>query len=501
MEGRQLVSKFLSYLKSKDPSSKPNSRTTHKFIRTNVFYFTALLSTVFILVFHGPLHNNVFSVNSTIGLPIIRDPNLQVEEIGRGLPASPTSIDFLDNNNILVTLKGHGFMSVNSSGVIKQQTAASVFHISNGVLQPEPVLRIPVNISGERGLLGIAIKRDDIGNESAPEKNMGTSSFTSMNQSKITVFLYYTEKESDKPARNRIYAYQWNGTKLINPTLILDLPAENLPLQNHQGGKLLVGPDRYLYAVIGDVGRRGVLQNIKNSSGPSDTSVIFRINPENGLPAEDNPFISNNSSDPMNRYYAFGIRNSFGLAFDPVNGTLWDTENGDKTYDEINLVRPGLNSGWHSIMGPISRNNISEAQLVKNITNVPGSNYYDPVFSWQKAIGVTGLDFMRSSKLGDKYTNNLFVGDYNNGNLYYFKVNENRSGLQIDTSQPGLSDLVADNETELSDIIFGTGFGTITDVKSGPDGFLYVLDFYNDRLFRIGPSEWLRFAWAMAQMK
>ena len=227
------------------------------------------------------------------------------------------------------------------------------------------MLRIPVNITGERGLLGIAIKRDDIGNGSATVKNMGTSSFATTNKSKLTVFLYYTEKENDKPARNRIYAYQWNGTKLINPTLILDIPAENLSRnlagQNHQGGKLLIGPDRYLYAVIGDVGRGGVLQNIKNGSGPSDTSVIFRINPENGLPAEDNPFISNNSSDPMNRYYAFGIRNSFGMAFDPVSGTLWDTENGDKTYDEINLVRPGFNSGWYSIMGPISRSNITEA--------------------------------------------------------------------------------------------------------------------------------------------
>jgi aldose sugar dehydrogenase len=467
------------------------SRNNPKFLRSRGVVLTAFLFLVFILVlvFASTVLQYAYSTNKTNDLPHVKDPGLKVEEIGRGIPSSPTSMDFLDSNNILVTLKGDGFMPVNSSGILKNQTAASVFLISNDVLQPEPVLRIPVNITGERGLLGIAIKRDEIVNSSASPGNMETSMVSAANKSKITVFLYYTEKDEDQPARNRIYAYQWNGTKLINPTLILDIPAENLSLnlagQNHQGGKLLIGPDGYLYAVIGDVGRGGVLQNIKNSDGPSDTSVIFRINPENGLPAEDNPFTSNNKSDPMNRYYAYGIRNSFGMTFDPVTGTLWDTENGDKTYDEINLIRPGFNSGWYSIMGPISRSNITEAQLANNITVVPGSKYYDPIFSWRKSIGVTGLDFLNSSKLGDEYKNNLFVGDFNNGNLYYFKVNDNRSGLQFENRQTGMSDLVADNTTELSDIIFGTGFGTITDVKTGPDGSLYVLDFYKDRLFRI----------------
>ena len=113
----------MSYLKINDSNNILNSRATHKFIRNKIFCLTALLSIVLILVlvFHGPLQNNAYSVNSTIGLPVIRDPNLRVEEIGRGLPASPTSIDFLDSNNILVALKGHGFMPVNSSGVISDK--------------------------------------------------------------------------------------------------------------------------------------------------------------------------------------------------------------------------------------------------------------------------------------------------------------------------------------------------------------------------------------------
>ena len=154
-------------------------------------------------------------------------------------------------------------------------------------------------------------------------------------------------------------------------------------------------------------------------------------------------------------------------------------------YDEINLVKPGFNSGWVKVMGPISGSYVSKRPLF----NLTGSKYIDPAFSWKKTVGVTGIDFMKSSKLGGKYLNNIFVGDYNNGNLYYFKVNETRTGIKFDRNQTGLSDLVADNPKELSEITFGTGFGGITDVKSGPDGLLYVLDFKNDSVFRIRPSK------------
>ena len=80
----------------------------------------------------------------------------------------------------------------------------------------------------------------------------------------------------------------------------------------HNGGKLAIGPDCYLYAVIGDIQHTGQLQNINNGSGPDDTSGIFRVNPDNGLPAQNNPFLSNNKSDLMNKYYAYSITNASG---------------------------------------------------------------------------------------------------------------------------------------------------------------------------------------------
>ena len=320
------------------------------------------------------------------------------------------------------------------------------------------MLEVDVNSRSERGLLGIAIVNND------------------------TVFLYYTESSQDgDQLRNRVYKYQWNDEKrlLVNPTLILDLPA--FPGPNHDGGKLTIGPDNYLYVVIGDLNHMGKLQNVVNGPDPDDTGVIFRVNPEDGSPAPDNPFKNNNDGDlsSLNKYYAYGIRNSFGIAFDPVTNILWDTENGPTEYDEVNVVKPGFNSGWRQVMGPISKSGITEDELV----NFPNSKYADPVFSWLPSIGITDIEFLNSSKIGDKYMNNIFVGDIGDltdGYLYYFEVNEDRTGIKFDSntrssSPTGLTDLVADNEQEMSAISLGTDFGGITDIETGPDGFLYIL--------------------------
>ena len=116
----------------------------------------------------------------------------------------------------------------------------------------------------------------------------------------------------------------------------------------------------------------------------------------------------------------------------------------------------------------------------------PGSYYADPVFSWYHSIGVTDIEFLKSSKLGDKYKNNIFVGDINNGNLYYFQLNDTRTGLKFNSS--GLKDIVADNKNELSEITFVSGFKGITDIETGPDGYLYILNYFDGKMYRIVPS-------------
>ena len=402
--------------------------------------FLMILVVVPLIIFSSlTLDINYSAVAQQQEQPIINDPNLQAEIFVEGL-SFPTSMAFIDNNNILVLEKEDGTVRL----------------VSNGILQEQPVLKVDVNSDNERGLLGIAIMNKD------------------------TVFLYYTDSsssssssssEDNEPLKNRVYKYQWNEEEkiLVNPKLILDLPA--IPGPNHNGGKLAIGPDNYLYAVIGDLNHDGKLQNIVDGPKPDDTGVIFRVNPENGSSAPDNPFASTEN----NRYYAYGIRNSFGIDFDPVSGKLWDTENGPQYGDEINLVEPGFNSGWKQVMGPISKNNIIEDELV----NFPGSKYADPVFSWVPSTGITDIEFLNSSKLGEKYANNIFVGDIGaetDGYLYFFQVNDDRTGITFDSnSQIGLTDLIADNEEEMSAIAVGTAFGGITDIETGPDGFLYLL--------------------------
>jgi aldose sugar dehydrogenase len=377
-------------------------------------------------------------VQTIYAQPSVSDTGLNLESVIDGL-SSPTSMVFLDNNILVLEKEG------------------SVRLVSDGVLREEPVLQLPVNSENERGVLGVAFDKDS-----------------------NSVFLYYTEAD---PLRNRIYKYQWDGQSLVNPTLLLDLPGE--PGPNHDGGKIVIGPDGYLYAVIGDLNHDGQLQNFPDGPPPDDTSVILRVNLEDGSAAPDNP-LANSGDDALSKYYAYGIRNSFGMDFDPVTGNLWDTENGPASYDETNLVRPGFNSGWQTVMGPISLSGDTEEDLV----NFPGSHYADPLFSWAEPPAVTDIEFLDSSNLGDRYANNIFVGDINNGNLYFFGVNENRNAIQLDAAQQesGLSDLVVDNEEELSAITFGSGFGGITDIETGPDGFLYVLSYDDGIIYRISPT-------------
>jgi aldose sugar dehydrogenase len=352
---------------------------------------------------------------------------------------------FIGPGDILVLQKGDGL----------------VLRVINGVLQPGQVLDVAVDNASERGLLGIAV-----------HPNFPAIPF---------IYLYFTQSStsgdtsgSPDPLANRVYRYTWNGNVLVSPTLILDLPVT--PGPNHNGGTMTFGPDGKLYIVIGELNRNGQLQNNSGGPAPDNTGVIFRVNDDGSAPS-DNPFFSQGGN--LANYFAYGIRNSFGLAFDPITGELWDTENGPANYDEINLVQPGFNSGWNRIMGPAGR----DPQGTSDLVFFPGSHYADPKFSWLATVAPTSITFLDSTRLGVDYRNDVFVGDVNNGNLYHFPVNVTRDGFDLTT--PGLADLVADNSKELQEVILGRDFGGITDLKVGPDGLLYVLSFGLGKIFVI----------------
>lgn len=384
-----------------------------------------------------------FLVSSlALAAPAPRSPTLSITEVASGLSA-PTTMAFIGAEDILVLQKGDG----------------RVRRVISGVLQPGAVLDVAVDSASERGLLGIAVHPD-----------FSTNSF---------VYLYFTESStggdtSGSAAANRVYRYIWNGASLTSPRLLLDLPVT--PGPNHDGGIILFGPDEKLYVVIGDLNRNGRLQNFAGGAAPDDTSVILRINDDGSIPT-DNPFFAQGGN--LAKYFAYGIRNSFGMDFDPLTDQLWMTENGPGSYDEINLVKAGFNSGWETLMGPEARNSNSATDLVV----VTGSHYADPKFSWFDTVGPTAIVFLHSTVLGAQYENNLFVGDINNGHLYRFKPNGTRDGF--DLIGGGLADRVADNDNELDETIIATGFAGITDLKVGPDGRLYVVSFGDGKIYAI----------------
>jgi glucose/arabinose dehydrogenase len=217
---------------------------------------------------------------------------------------------------------------------------------------------------------------------------------------------------------------------------------------------------------------------------------------------------SKNTINSSRYYYAYGIRNSFGMAFDPITKNLWDTENGPDYGDEINLVEPGFNSGWQVVQGmaykaiahnrtsfdialsmdesskiPTTQSNESLSKSLVTFGNK--GKYSDPKFEWQNPVSPTALAFLGSDGLGKQYQDDMFVGDFNYGRIYHFKLNLSRNGLLL--AGP-IENGIAETNIELKDVIFATGFNGITDIKVSPDGYLYVLSYNDGSIYRIIPK-------------
>ena len=394
--------------------------------------------------------------------PTVKDDKLVVEKINGALDF-PTSMAFLGPNDILVT----------------EKTTGKVMRVLDGQMQDKPVLDVPVASTIERGLLGIAVSKQSDG--------------------KTYVFLSYTESgdgvdgsdftDQTDPLGNRLYRYEFVDGRLINPVLLLDVTAvPDNGRGEHNGGKILIGPDNNIYYVIGEVGgHRTQSQNIVDGPAPNGLGGILRIT-QDGSVVDDGSIFGKGL--PLNVYYAMGIRNSFGMDFDPLTGNLWDTENGPTAGDEINLVYPGFNSGWSLIQG-FSKNDFQGTGATSDdLVYFGNGSYAEPKFDWVTPIGITALKFLNSGKLGQEYQNNMFVGDINNGLLYRFVLNQARDNILINDTSLGniksLTDYEVNDPKENQPIVFGQGFGGITDIQVGPDGYLYVLS-YTGSLFRILP--------------
>ncbi|HEY7109085.1 MAG TPA: PQQ-dependent sugar dehydrogenase [Nitrososphaeraceae archaeon] len=394
--------------------------------------------------------------------PLIADPNLKLEKVyvGNSTPelnelTSFTQFVFLENNDILVLNKNDG----------------KVLRITNHTLMPEPVLDLNVTNQWESGLLGIAaLNKDD----------------------RTYVFLYYTESNAgdvsnsttSNPSYNKLYRYELINDKLLNPQLIFTSRTPNR--YSHIGGALQIGPDNNVYLTVGDMhgdqnaSTRTMAQNYNNGIKPDGRAGILRFT-INGDPVGDGLL---GPEYPLNLYYAYGIRNSFGLDFDPVSGKLWETEDGPSSGDEINLVEPGFNGGWNKMLGMRPYQNLTNSTESKGLVDFGGKGKYSaPEFVWKSRVAPTALKFMDSKQLGDKYLNDLFVASYNLGDIYDFDLNKNRTSLMSSNT----SNVTSANKIDIDNIRLAQNLGRITDIDVGPDGNLYVLSNYHSKptIFRI----------------
>jgi glucose/arabinose dehydrogenase len=470
----------------------------------------------------------------------ILDPNLQVAAVPLtgGTLAQPIGITFLGGtaNDYLVAEK--------ASGQVKR--------VTNGVIQPTPVLDLAVNSNSERGLLSLT-----------KHPNFASNGY---------LYIYWTESSTgaDNAAvanvpllGNRVDRYVWNGTGLTFDRPIIQLRSRQtdnvqVPGQptgttnnnengNHDGGVTAFGPDGKLYVFFGDQGRRGQMQNLPNGpflsapqvddtfGGPAPdnahlSGVVLRLNDDGTTPA-DNPFfaagaaIGGEVGANIQRLYSYGHRNGFGMAFDPVSGALWVTENADDAYSELNRVVPGMNGGWVQTAGPLSRHAdfkfIETTQFNSALQQVrfpptrlaytatlaqsrmfmlPGATYVEPDLSWRYEIGPAGAAFVSGNALGAAYDGTFWMGSSrafaqvggNGGSLYRMKLTANRLSVDV-SADPRLADRVADNlfraqkydGTESETLQIGRGFGTTTDIEQGPDGALYVVSITDQVIYRI----------------
>ena len=451
----------------KSSASKGNLET----ITTNAYLdriLTLSIVSFFYLVYLSQVHQTIFGENLNQTLPhtlklnvtrpLLVDPKLKIELVARDLDF-PTSITFLGTNDILFLEKNTG----------------NVYRIINGIVTG-PLIHIDVSFKDERGLLGVA----------ASEKKSENKTIN------ISVFLYYTQctkindqPKSDRYCGNYIYKYELDpkSNKLINPNLLLNVSA--LPGPSHNGGVLQMDKEKNLYVAIGDLQPTNYnqtnsfdtkAQNLLNGTFADGRGGILRLT-QDGKPIGNGIF---GNKYPLNLYYAYGIKNSFGMDFDPLTGHLWDTENGPQFGDEINLVKPGFNSGWEKVQGIWKLNSTRdkdglfiETDNDVELVNFDGKGKYSrPEFVWDNTVAPTALVFLNSDKLGQEYRNDILVGSVKDGTIYHFDLNKDRKSLSVDGD---LADLVVDKKDNVGKIIFAKNFGIITDLKVGPDGYLYVV--------------------------
>lgn len=232
--------------------------------------------------------------------------------------------------------------------------------------------------------------------------------------------------------RNRLVRMRWDGTRLGTPEpLLVEIPGNRV----HDGSRLAVGPDGYLYMTTGDAGDRGRAQELESLAGK-----ILRLTPE-GRPAPGNPFGT--------AVWSYGHRNPQGLDFHPVTGVLYSAEHGPSRSDEVNLIREGGNYGWPAVLGACDGGSADERAFCA------GHEVVEPLAEWTPTVGLSGLAVYVSDRIPE-WTGSLLVTSLTGRTLF-----------RLALSGDGAS--IVEREA-----LYRGEFGRLRDVLVGPDGRVYL---------------------------
>jgi aldose sugar dehydrogenase len=525
-------------------------------VRKGIWTRTGMLLIVLALLVSFTSNNRASAQTEPPATPEMLHPRLGVRPVITGLNL-PTTMAFLGVNEFFVLEKNTG----------------NVQYVVDGAIQ-STALDLAVNNFSERGLLGIVLDPNFAANNYvylywsciAPPPPAENPFFPTQTECAETPELGADSDDvlATPLLGNRVDRFIWDGASLTFDLNLIMLRSfqhdaapeppnqgdETQPARgNHDGGVMVFGPDGKLYIFIGDVGRRGQLQNLPcgptptcdGTTVPDDqfggpepddahlTGVTLRLNPDGTAP-EDNPFFAAGAAmggevgENIQKIFSYGHRNGFGMAVDPLTGNIWMQENGDDTFSEINRLVPGMNGGWIQIMGPAERvpqfkeiettfgamalqqlrwppTNLADTpeEALERLFMLPGATYQDPAFSWKYEVAPGGIGFLNSRAFGPRFQGDLFVGaatpQLEGGYLFRFNLTDDRLG--IEPHGRGLRDLVADNRdkheiTESRRLLVGRNFGAMTDIEMGPNGNLFVVSLTQGavyEIFRIGADD------------
>lgn len=306
--------------------------------------------------------------------------------------------------------------------------------LRKGSLDPAAITGGPENIlqEGDSGLLDVVL-------DPAFDKNQ-------------SIFITFNEgtKEQNHLA---VFRAKFDGATLTDGRVIFrSVPEKAGPA--HSGGRMVFLRDgTFLVTVSDGFDYRDAAQDLG-----SDLGKVLRLDRDGGVP-RDNPFVGKEGVRP--EIFTYGHRNALGLLVDPRNGDIWLHENGPKGGDEINLLKPGRNYGWPKTTFGVDYS----GELVSKLQRAPGIT--DPVVIWVPSIAPSGFTLYLGKKF-PQWTEDFFVGALAEKSIRRVRI---RNG----------------NWTE-QEILLRELDTRIRDVRTGPDGNIYVLtDTDHGQVLRLSP--------------